>query len=61
MKLSAVMENDGILVDEQLQRDLVKVADIHFVEEEDEFKNVFWEQQVISLHHLECLHYLRFY
>ena len=44
MKLSVMVENDGILGDEQLQRDLVKVADIHSVVEEDEFKRVFWKQ-----------------
>ena len=42
------MKTDGISVDAQLQRDLEKVADIHSVVEEDEFKRIFWEQQVIK-------------
>ena len=37
-KLSAIVETGGISVDAQLQRDLEKVADIHSVIEEDEFK-----------------------
>lgn len=46
-KLSAIMESDGISVDEQLRTDLEKVMDIHSVVQEDEFKRIFWEQQVI--------------
>ena len=41
------MESDGISVDEQLRTDLEKVMDIHSVVQEDEFKQIFWEQQVI--------------
>ena len=47
-KLSTIVKTDGISVDAQLQRDLEKVADIHSVVEEDEFKRIFWEQQVIK-------------
>ena len=47
-KLSTIVKTDGISVDAQLQRDLEKVADIYSVVEEDEFKRIFWEQQVIK-------------
>ena len=43
-KLSTIVETGGISVDAQLQKDLEKVADIHSVIEEDEFKQIFWEQ-----------------
>ena len=33
-------------VDEHLQRDLEKIADVHSLVEEDDFKQTFWEQQV---------------
>jgi len=46
LKLSTIVETDGICVDAQLQKDLEKVADFHSVVEEDEFKRVFWEQLV---------------
>ena len=46
-KLSAIVESDGVLVDEHLRSDLDKVMDVHSVIQEDEFKRIFWEQQVI--------------
>jgi len=46
MKLNVLVEKDGVQVDEQFQKDLVKVADVHSVMEEDEFKKIFWQQQV---------------
>ena len=47
IKLSAILESDGISVDENLRTDLEKVMDIHSVVQ-DEFKRIFWEQQVIT-------------
>ena len=46
VKLNILLEKDSVQVDEQLQRDLEKVADVHSVMEEDDFKKIFWQQQV---------------
>jgi len=46
MKLNVLVEKDGVQVVEQFQKDLEKVADVHSVMEEDEFKKIFWQQQV---------------
>ena len=46
MKLSAIVQEDGVQVDEQLQRDLEKIADVDSLVEGDDFKRIFWEQQV---------------
>ena len=48
MKLNVILENDGVQVDEHLQKDLEKIADVHSLVEEDDFKRIFWEQQVAS-------------
>ena len=48
MKLNVILENDGVQVDEHLQKDLEKIADVHSLVEEDDFKRIFWEQQVVS-------------
>ena len=46
MKLNVLVEKDGVQVDENLQRDLEKVVNVHSVMEEDDFKQIFWQQQV---------------
>ena len=46
VKLNILLEKDSVQVDEQLQMDLEKVADVHSVMEEDDFKKIFWQQQV---------------
>ena len=46
MKLNVIVEKDGVQVDEHLQRDLEKIADVHSLVEGDDFKRIFWEQQV---------------
>lgn len=45
-KLSSIVECDGFTVDESLTNDLQKVVDNHSILKEDEFKRIFWEQQV---------------
>lgn len=46
MKLQVILEKDGVQVDELLQSDLEKIADVHSLVEGDDFKRIFWEQQV---------------
>ena len=46
MKLSTIVQEDRVQVDEQLQRDLEKIADVDSLVEGDDFKRIFWEQQV---------------
>ena len=38
MKLNVILENDGAQLDELLQKDLEKIADVHSLVEEDDFK-----------------------
>ena len=46
MRLDSILESNGVVVADDLRCDLEKVVDSHQVLEEDEFKRVFWEQQV---------------
>ena len=52
MKLSSAVETDGILVDDELANDLHQVvnnkSDHESVFKDDEFKRIFWDQQVLS-------------
>jgi len=48
MKLNVIVDNDGVQVDEHLQKNLEKLTDVHSVMEEDDFKQIFWQQQVCS-------------
>ena len=45
MKLNVIVDNDGVQVDEHLQKNLEKLTDVHSVMEEDDFKQIFWQQQ----------------
>ena len=45
-RLDSILEHDGVAVADDLRCDLEKVVDNHQVLEEDEFKRIFWEQQV---------------
>ena len=48
MRLNNILDNNGVVVADDLSCDIVKVVDSHQVLEEDEFKRIFWEQQVAS-------------
>ncbi|XP_065915629.1 uncharacterized protein [Dysidea avara] len=48
MRLDSILESNGVVVADDLRCDLEKVVDSHQVLEEDEFKRVFWEQQVAA-------------
>jgi len=43
-------------VTDDLRHDLENIADNHQVLKEDEFKRIFWEQQVDLVPMCECLH-----
>jgi len=45
-RLNSILEHDGVAVADDFKCDLEKVVDNHQVLEEDEFKQIFWEQQV---------------
>ena len=48
-KLQEIVENDGIVVDDELASDLQQVTDDHPMDAQsikDEFKRIFWQQQV---------------
>lgn len=50
-KLQQIVKDDGIVVDDELSNDLQRVVDENFVDAEsirDEFKRLFWQQQVCS-------------
>ena len=53
MKLSSAEETDGILVDDELANDLHQVvnnkSDHESVFKDDEFKRIFWDQQVCNM------------
>jgi len=46
MRINSILETNGVAVADDLRGDLEKVVENHKVMEEDEFKRVFWEQQV---------------
>lgn len=50
MKISSAVEADGILVDDELATDLHQVvsnkSDHELLFKDDEFKRIFWDQQV---------------
>jgi len=46
MRLDNLLDSNGVVVTDDLTHDIEKVVDKHHVLEEDEFKRVFWEQQV---------------
>ena len=48
MRLSNILDDNGVVVADDLRCDLEKVVDSHQVLEKDEFKRIFWEQQVTS-------------
>lgn len=48
IRLNNILDNDGVVVTDDLRCDIEKVVESHHVLEEDEFKRVFWEQQVAS-------------
>ena len=44
--LDSILEHNGVVVVDDFRYELEKVVDNHQVLEEDEFKQIFWEQQV---------------
>lgn len=48
IRLNNILDNDGVVVTDDLRCDIEKVVESHHILEEDEFKRVFWEQQVAS-------------
>ena len=67
LKLSSAVETDGILVDDELANDLHEVvnnkSDHELVVKDDEFRRIFWDQQVsykgIVYTYVKFLYYVR--
>ena len=46
MRLTAIAKSDGVAVPDDLRSDIEKVVERQSTIEGDEFKRIFWEQQV---------------
>ena len=46
MRLNTIVESSGVVVPDDLRSDLEMVVENHSAVEDDEFKRIFWEQQV---------------
>ena len=49
-KVQQVLEGDSIPLDDELSGDVQKVISQHKVIEKDDFRRIFWEQQVLLMH-----------